>query len=152
MQLKTLAAAAAAMESSAQENGNTKHKHDNKENIPLSTEEQQSVWKRLKTHHANTDGTLSLQSANHTPVKLMPLPTPRIGSRDCTSKTRQRRSQLQERVLQEQSTPGNIKSQTEREQHQEAQLTALIKRNKETVSSCAQVCALCVIIYIYVLQ
>ena len=64
------------------------------DDIPYTPEEQQHVLKKLRLHHTNADGTLTLQSANHTDVKLLPLPTPHVGSHDCSIKTRQRRSMM----------------------------------------------------------
>jgi hypothetical protein len=108
------------------------------DSIPYTPEEQQHVLKKLRLHHTNPDGTLTLQSANHTQVKLRPLPTPHVGSHDCSIKTRQRRSKIQEQLLQQLSTPSTVTSPTERTLHQQAQLTSLIKRNKETVTTCAE--------------
>ena len=106
--------------------------------VAFTPEEQHHVLKKLKLHHTNPDGTLSLQSANHSTVKLLPLLTPHVGSNDCSIKTRQRRSKIQEQLLQQLSTPSTVTSPTERATHVEAQLTSLIKRNKETVTSCAE--------------
>ena len=55
--------------------------------IPYTPEEQQHVLKRLRLHHTNADGTRTLQAAYHTDVKLLPLPTPHVGSHDCSIKT-----------------------------------------------------------------
>ena len=52
-------------------------------NDAFTPEEQHHVLKRLKTHHATSDGTLALQSANHSTVKLLPLATPHVGSSSC---------------------------------------------------------------------
>ena len=104
---------------------------------PLSIEEQHDILARIKKHHTNPDGTLTLQSANHTDVKLLPLPQPHVGSHDCSIKTRQRRSKIQERLLQQLSTPSTVTSPTEQSKHAQAQLTAVIKRNKDTVTTCA---------------
>ena len=41
---------------------------NNKRPAPLTVEEQHDMWKRLKTYHTTSDGTLTIQSANHTPV------------------------------------------------------------------------------------
>ncbi len=84
---------------------------NNKRPLPLSVEEQHDIWKRLKTHHTTPDGTLTIQSPNHATIKLLPLPTPRLGSSTCSSKTRQLRSSLQERVLHALSTPPTSSSQ-----------------------------------------
>lgn len=108
------------------------------DNKPYTPEEQQHVLKKLRLHHTNADGTLTLQSANHTDVKLLSLPTPHVGSHDCSIKTRQRRSKIQEHLLQHLSTPPTVTSPTERAKHEAAQLTSLIKRNKDTVTSCAE--------------
>jgi hypothetical protein len=107
----------------------------------FTTEEQHYVLKRLKTHHTSPDGTLALQSSNHTTVKLLPLPTPRVGSSSCCGKTRQRRSQTQEMVLQSLSSP--ITSTTQ--QHttdEQKQLTSLIHRNSDMVTSAAKAAGL----------
>ena len=96
------------------------------------------MLKKLRLHHSNPDGTISLQSANHTDIKLFPLPTPHVGSNNCSIKTRQRRSKIQEQLLQHLSTPSTVTTPTERTKHEHAQLTALIKRNKDTVTTCAE--------------
>ena len=59
------------------------------DDIPYTPEKQHHVLKRLRQHHANPDGTLTLQSANHTDIKLFPLPQPHVGSHDCSIKTQQ---------------------------------------------------------------
>ena len=100
------------------------------------------MLKRLRLHHTNPDGTLSLQSANHVDVKLLPLPTPHVGSYDSSSKTRQRRSKLQEQLLQHLSTPSTVISSTEQTQHQQSQLTSLIKRNRDMVTTSAEAAGL----------
>ena len=107
----------------------------------FTPEEQHHVLKRLKTHHTNPDGTLTLQSANHTTVKLLPLPTPHVGSSTCSSKTRQRRSQTQEMVLQSLSSPATSTPQ-QHAQDEEKQLTSLIKRNPDMVTSSAKAAGL----------
>ena len=61
-----------------------------------------------------------------------------MGSNDCNIKTRQRRSKVQEQLLQHLSTPSTVTSPTEKAKHEQAQLTALIKRNKDTVTACAE--------------
>ena len=104
----------------------------------MSIEEQHDILARIKKHHTNPDGTLTLQSANHADVKLLPLPQPHVGSHDCSIKTRQRRCKIQERLLQQLSTPSTVTSPTEQSKHEQAQLTALIKRNKDTVTTCAE--------------
>ena len=96
------------------------------------------MLKRLRRHHANPDGTITLQSGNHTDVKLLPLPQPHVGSHDSSIKTRQRRSKIQEQLLQHLSTPAAVTSPAEQAKHEQAQLTALIKRNKDTVTTCAE--------------
>ena len=100
------------------------------------------MLKRLRLHHANPDGTLSLQSANHTDVKLLPLPAPHVGSHDCSSKTRQRRSKIQEQLLQHLSTPSTVTSIVEQTQNQQAQLTSLIERNRDMVTTSAEAAGL----------
>lgn len=112
------------------------------ETTPYTTDEQHHVLKRLRLHHTNPDGTLSLQSANHVDVKLLPLPTPHVGSYDSSSKTRQRRSKIQEHLLQHLSTPSIVTSSTEQLQHQQAQLTSLIERNRDMVTTSAEVAGL----------
>ena len=67
----------------------------------------------IPRHHTNPDGILTLQSANHTDVKLLPMPQPHVGSHDCNIKTRQRRSKIQEQLLQHLSTPSAASSSTE---------------------------------------
>ena len=100
---------------------------------PLSIEEQHDILSRIKKHHTNPDGTLT-----HVNIRLLPIPTPHVGSNDCNIKTRQRRSKVQEQLLQQLSTPSTVTSPTEKAKHEQAQLTALIKRNKDTVTACAE--------------
>ena len=100
------------------------------------------MLKRIRLHHTNSDGTLSLRSSNHTDVKLLPLPTPHVGSFECSSKTRQRRSKLQEQLLQHLSTPSTVTSALEQTQHQQAQLTSLIDRNRDMVTTSAKAAGL----------
>ena len=69
------------------------------DDIPYSPEEQHGILRKLKRHHTNPDGILTLQSANHTDVKLLPMPQPHVGSHDCNIKTRQRWSKIQEQLL-----------------------------------------------------
>ena len=89
------------------------------DDIPYTPKEQQQVLKKLRLHHTNPDGTLSLQAANQIDVQLVPLPTPHVGSNDCSIKTRQRRSKMQEQLLQQLSTPSTVTSPTERAKHEE---------------------------------
>ena len=103
----------------------------------FTPEEQHHVLKRLKTHHTNPDGTLTLQSANRSTVKLLPLPTPHVGSSTCCSKTRQRRSATQEMVLQSLSSPATSTPQ-QHAQDEQKQLTSLIRRNPDIVTSAAE--------------
>ena len=117
-----------------------KRKHN--DDVPYTSEEQQHVLKRLRLHHTNPDGSLSLQSANHTNIKLLPLPTPHVGSQHCSSKTRQRRSKLQEQLLQHLSTPSTVTSPTERATHEQEQLTSLIQRNRDMVTTSAKAAGL----------
>ena len=102
-------------------------------NDAFTPEEQHHVLKRLKTHHATSDGTLALQSANHSTVKLLPLATPHVGSSSCSSKTRQRQSRTQEMVLQSLSSPVTSTPQ-QHAQDEEKQLTSLIQHNPDLVS------------------
>ena len=46
----------------------------------IDTRRTSTLLKKLKTHHSNTDHTISLRSANHSLVKLQPLVTSRVGS------------------------------------------------------------------------
>ena len=66
----------------------------------------------------------------------MPLPTPRLGSSTCSSKTRQHRSTLQEQVLHALSSSTGSSSQQQAKDKQ-AQLTSLIKGNSNIVTSAA---------------
>ncbi len=102
----------------------------------FTPEEQRHVLKRLKTHHVTPDGTLTLQSANHTTVKLLPLPTPHVGSTSCSSKTRQRRSHTQEILLQTLSSPATSTPE-QHTQDEQKQLTSLIQRNPDMVATAA---------------
>ena len=74
-------------------------------NDAFTPEEQHHVLKRLKTHHKNPDGTPSLQSRNHTNIKLLPLTTPHIGSSTSSRETRRLRSRSHEAFLHAISTP-----------------------------------------------
>ena len=59
--------------------------------MPLSIEEQHDfcrTLKRAKTHHGARDGIISVKAANNADVHLAHLPNPRIGSADCSSRTR----------------------------------------------------------------
>ncbi len=103
----------------------------------FTPEEQHHVLKRLKTHHITPDGTLTLQSANHTTVTLLPLPTPHVGSSTCSGKTRQRRSRTQEMVLQSLSSPVTSTLQ-QHTQDEQKQLTSLIQRNPDMVTAAAK--------------
>ncbi len=102
----------------------------------FTPEEQHHVLKRLKAHHVTPDGTLTLQSANNTTVKLLPLPTPHVGSSTCSSKTRQRRSRTQEMVLQQLSSPATSTPQQHTHDEQK-QLTSLVQRNPNMITNAA---------------
>lgn len=91
------------------------------------------MLKKLKTYHSNPDHTISLQSANHSTVKLQPLVTPRVGSSDCSRETRRTRSQEAETFLHSTPTPSNTN------QHADdiAQMASIIRRNTELITSSA---------------
>ncbi len=90
----------------------------------FTPEEQHHVLKRLKTHHITPDGTLTLQAANRKHVKLLPLPTPHVGSSTSSRETRRLRSRAHETLLHAISTPSN----TSNNEHDDetSQLTAII--------------------------
>jgi hypothetical protein len=61
--------------------------------LPLSALEQQSTWKRLKTHHMdNKTNTITLKQRNNHAVSLMHISTPRVGTAHASARTRRRRS------------------------------------------------------------
>ena len=62
------------------DNVQSKRKAD--DSIPFTLVENNHILKKMRLHHTNPDGTLTLQSANHSDVKLLPLPTPHVGSHD----------------------------------------------------------------------
>ena len=103
------------------------------EDEPFTPEEQAHVLKKLKTHHSNSDHTISLHSANHSTVKLKPLVTPRVGSFTCTRETRRTRSRAAETFLHSTSTPPN------NNQHDDvkSQTTCIVRRNTELITSSA---------------
>ena len=93
------------------------------------------MLKKLKSHHTGSDGTISLRSANHTTVKLLPIPTPKVGSSTSCRETRRTRSNTYETFIHSLSTPAAaIDNQHEDEQ---AQLTSIIRRNTELITSSA---------------
>lgn len=96
-----------------------------------------------KTENASHQpcGTLTLQSANHSTVKLLPLSTPHAESSTCSSKTRQRRSRTQEMVLHSLSSPATSIRQ-QHAQDEQKQLISLIQRNPDQVSSVAEAAGL----------
>jgi hypothetical protein len=103
------------------------------DNEPFTPEEQAHVLKKLKTHHSNTDHTISLHSGNHTTVKLQPLVTPRVGSSTCSRETRRTRSLASETFFHSTSTPSN----TNQRDDDIAQMTSIIRRNTELITSSA---------------
>ena len=104
--------------------------------LPLSVDEQHEVWKRLKTHHTDPRGIVHLDASNGLPVTLVHVPTPRRGTADASKRTIQHRSQLIETVQQLVCTPPT--STNNKHMHLEAQLTSVIKRNKEVYTSCSE--------------
>ena len=104
--------------------------------MPFTPEEQSHVFKKLKTHHSNPDGTLSLQSGNHTNVKLLPVPTPHVGSSTSNRETRRLRSQTYEAFLHLLSSPPHS-NYNEQQRDTQAQLTSITRRNTELVTSSA---------------
>jgi hypothetical protein len=91
--------------------------------------------KRLKTHHTNPDGTVSLQSRNRSHVKLLPLATPHVGSSTSSKETRRLRSRAHETFLHSISTPPNTNDN--KKEDEKSQLTAIIRRNTELITSSA---------------
>ena len=92
------------------------------------------MLKKLKTHHSDPDHTISLHSANHSTVRLQPLVTPRVGSATCSRETKRKRSQANETFLHTTSTPlHNTQADDDK-----AQLTSIIRRNIELITSSAQ--------------
>lgn len=104
----------------------------------LSVEEQHEfcrILKRVKTHHAGSDGIISVKAANNADVHLAQLPNPRIGSADCSSRTRRPRAQLLEHIHTHVSSPTDARTNT---QHEIAQHTLHIIRNKEQFEASAR--------------
>lgn len=116
-------------------NNSKKHKLQLDDNVPFTPEEESLVLKRLKTHHSDANGTISLRSANRTMVKYQPRVTPRVGSASSSRETRRRRSRAHETFLHSLSTPSNIRDN--KNEDEASQLTAIIRRKVELITSCA---------------
>ena len=89
-------------------------------------------------------GVIELQADNGLPVKFVHVPRPRKGTADVCKRTVQHRSQLIETVQQLISTPSTSTS-TSTSTHLEAQVTSVIKRNKDMYTSCAEAAGITVL-------
>ena len=112
--------------------------HNNKRCLPLTTEEKREICKRIKTHHMDNKGVFNLEADNGLPVTFVHVPRPRKGTADVCKRTVQQRSHIIETVQQLVSTPFTSTSSSTSNHHLHAQLTSVIKRNKETYTTCAE--------------
>jgi DNA primase catalytic subunit len=112
--------------------------HNNKRCLPLSSEEKREICKRIKTHHMDNKGVFNLEADNGLPVTFVHVPTPRKGTADVCKRTVQQRSHIIETVQQLVSTPSTSTSCSTSNHHLHAQLTSVIKRNKDTYTTCAE--------------
>ncbi len=86
-------------------------------------------------------GVIELEADNGLPVTFVHVPRPRKGTADVCKRTVQHRSQLIETVQQLVSTPTTFTStstSTPTSTHLQAQVTSVIKRNKDMYTSCAE--------------
>ena len=100
----------------------------------------------------DTKGVIDLEADNGLPVTFIHVPRPRKGTADVCKRTIQHRSQLIETVQQLVSTPTTSTStytststSTSTSTHLEAQLTSVIKRNKDMYTSCAEAAGITVL-------
>jgi hypothetical protein len=117
----------------------------------LSTDEKREFVKRIKTHHMDKKGVIELEADNGLPVTFVHVPRPRKGTTDVCKRTVQHRSQLIETVQKLVSTPTtpstatSTSTSTSTSTHLEAQLTSVIKRNKDMYTSCAEAAGITVL-------
>jgi hypothetical protein len=99
---------------------------------PLTVLEQHTTLKRLKTHHQDNKGVITLKSLNNHTVSLVQVPTARVGSANASIRTLQHRSHILNQVNNISSAPSNA-SPSEQQQHTSAQLKAVCKQSHVTI-------------------
>ena len=99
------------------------------------------------------NGVISLEADNGLPATFIHVPQPRKGTADVSKRTIQHRSHLIETVQQLVSTPttstatstSTSTTSTSASTHLEAQMTSVIKRNKDMYTSCAEAAGITVL-------
>jgi hypothetical protein len=93
----------------------------------LTISEQQSTWKRIRTHHKDNNGIIQLKSSNNLPILLVHIPNAHIGSANASQRTIRARSKVIQQITLTSSSPSNS-TPAQKQQHNAAQINAVCQR------------------------